>query len=729
MTEDIKLKIEKNIATMEFHKIQPFIFSQNFQTQLKYKIEQVINNPSIHVAILIFHNNSMDINLKEIEKIHSKEKLEGLLDEVYNLFYSMEKSHISWIAATHNICIENQLALALACNYRIADRNTVFGLPALSFGMIPAFGSCVRLPHLIGVRKTLEIILNRQIISSQQAYEISLINDIVHRLSLEETAHSIAEQIIKGQIPPKPLQKYKPQRLLDKLFEIPLSRQILYYMEKRKILEETKKFYPSPLNCLNLIKSTYSMKSIKNALKEESNVFRDTVVSRTTKHLISLHCTRDKILKKFDTPKEENNSIIKKIAILGAGSMGRKITHWLANHHFPVLLKDIHPPSLSSSLSYIHSMWDKQLQKNNISLFKKENQNIYPSWDKPANTKKISLEEKEKRSSKIRPQIDYSGFKSVNLVIEAVVEDIDIKKKVISETAQQLNENCLFATNTSSLSVTELAKAYPDPSRFFGLHFFQPVYKTPLVEIVKGEQTSDTVITCVFQWIKQLNKVPFIVKDTPGFLVHRLFLSLISEALWLLHEGISIQNIDKAYTSFGFSMGPFRLMDELGLDICLKLIKSLQSSSLNLDFPEEAFQLRPVFLGKKNKSGFYIYNEKLKVESVNNLIYQDLKLKPTSSSSISPIECLERGLYRMINESARVLEEQIVETPEELDLALTLGIGFPAFRGGLLKYADEVSLKTIISNLNHFASKWGHRFLPSAPLLEREKIGKNFYKM
>lgn len=728
MTEDIQLKIEKNIATLEFHKIQPFIFSQNFQLQLKYKIEQVINNSSIHVAILIFHNNSMDINLKEIEKIHSKEKLERLLDEVYNLFYSMENSNISWIAATHNVCIENQLSLALACNYRIADRNTVFGFPALSFGVIPAFGGCVRLPHLVGVKKALEIILNRQMISSQQAYEMGLINDIVHRLSLEKTAHDIAEKIIKGQIPSKPLQKYKPQRLSDKLFEIPISRQILYYIEKRKISSENKSFYPSPLKGLNLIKNTYFMKSLKNALKEESNVFRDTVISTTTKHLISLHCTRERILKKFDTLKEENNNSIEKIAVLGAGSMGGKISHWLANHHFPVLLKDIHPPSLSSSLNYIHSIWDSQLQKTN-SLFKKENQNIYPSWDKPAYTKKINLEEREKRSSMIRPQIDYSGFKNVNLVIEAVVEDIDIKKKVISETAQQLDENCLFATNTSSLSVTELAKAYPDPRRFFGLHFFQPVYKTPLVEIVKGEQTSDTVITCVFQWIKQLNKVPFIVKDKPGFLVHRLFLSLISEALWLLHEGVSIQNIDNAYTSFGFSMGPFRLMDELGLDICLKLIKSLKSSHLHLDFPEETFRLRPVFLGKKNRSGFYIYNDKLKVESVNNLIYQDLKLKPVSSSGISPTECLERGLYRMINESARVLEEQIVETPEELDLALTLGIGFPAFRGGLLKYADEMSLKMIISNLNHFTTKWGSRFLPSSPLLEQEKKGKNFYKM
>jgi len=382
----------------------------------------------------------------------------------------------------------------------------------------------------------------------------------------------------------------------------------------------------------------------------------------------------------------------KKIAVTGAGVMGGEITHWLANNLVSVLLKDIHAPSLSDTLKRIHSQQNKQ-------------------W----------------LNSGIRPQTDYSGFQSVDMVVETVVEDMEIKKAVISETASHLSDECLFASNTSSLSITELAKAHPDPGRFLGLHFFHPVQQTPLVEVVSGAQSANSAIISAVQWMKTLGKIPVIVKDNPGFLVHRLLLPLMSEAFWLLHEGAAVQQVDKIYSSFGFSMVPFRLMDELGLDICVKLIKSFRSIDSSLNFPPEISKLRPVFLGKKNKIGFYIYNDRLKAEAVNHLIYQDLKPKP-SSKSPSEKECLERGLYRMINEAARALEEQIVTTAAELDLALISGIGFPAFRGGLLKYADEISLKTIIADLNTFSQQWGKRFHPSPAILKQAETGKKFYK-
>lgn len=450
---------------------------------------------------------------------------------------------------------------------------------------------------------------------------------------------------------------------------------------------------------------------------------------------------------------------------MGAGVMGEDITHWLANHHVPVLLKDIHAPSLSSALKSIHSIWNGQARINWLNhllknLFGKKttyrpnnpygpnnsygtnnpiftrNQLETNQMPKPLsfarrqrneshNILNSSVKEIKIRFRKIRPQIDYSGFQSVDLVIETVVEDLDIKRKVIAETASKLSDKCLFATNTSSFSITELAKAYPDPSRFFGLHFFYPVYQTSLVEVVRGEQTNNATIATVVHWLAQMGKTAFIVKDKPGFLVHRLFLPLMSEALWLLYEGAGIQQIDQVYSSYGFSMGPFRLMDELGLDICLKLIKSFQSSGLDLDFPKQISEIRPIFLGKKNKNGFYVYNNKSKVEAVNSLIYQDLKLKP-SSRKIPETEYLERGLYRMINESALVLEDQVVNTPAELDLSLILGLGFPAFRGGLLRYADEISLKSVIARLNNFAERHGKRFRPSSSLLK--KAEKGFYK-
>ncbi len=807
MIEDVQLKMEKTLAVIELHQPDSLILSQKSREQFRSCIEKIIESPSVHVALLMFkpkgfylanspgssnsHNqnkpkgfylanspgssNSHNQNkpkgfclsafIEKIEKIHGRERWEKLLDEVHELFDLMETANISWVAAIQGACLGHLFELALTCDYRIADyKTTEFGLPDLSLGLMPCFGACIRMPRLIGLRKALKMILNSQVISSREAYRIGLVHKVIHPLDLEEQARILAEQIIKGHIPPKPQQQYKPVRLLDKCFEAPISRQILYYITKKKVLSETKGFYPAPLKVLEVIKNTYPVKNQKEALKEESDAFCDLMVSPITRHLISLHLIKDRmipnlygactfhnlsslerkkktsqnpapteaeskqkqynVLQKrigvksefdFDHNATESRFVakrmsepfnshaflkdlslsntassekLKKIAVLGAGIMGGGITHWLAHYPVSVLLKDIHPPSLSTALKTIHS--------------------------------------KNIPSEKIRPQMDHSGFHNVDLVIETVVEDLEIKKKVIAETASHTSDTCLFATNTSSFKVTDLAKAHPDPSRFFGLHFFYPAHQTPLVEIVRGEHSSDDTIISAAQWIRKLDKIPFIVKDHPGFLVQRLFLPLMLEAFWFLKEGIGIPQVDQIYSTFGFSLGPFRLMDEWGVDICLKLIKSMPWKQ-DKDFPKDIFKLRPVFLGRKNKSGFYIYNKKGKVESVNNLIYTDLQCRP-ASHNINAEECLERGLYRMVNEAAQVLEEQVVATPEELDLALVLGIGFPAFRGGLLKYADEVSLKTIVTRLAHLSKAKGERFCPSRGLLTQVDKGGTFYK-
>lgn len=726
MTEDIKLRIEKNLAFIDFNQADCVILSQNLRQKLNTHIRNIIKNPSIHVAVLNFkNNNTKSEDLKHVEKTHGREKWERLLDEVHELFHLIENASISWIAAIHGACLGPQLELILTCDYRLADfdNNTVFGFPELSLGLMPGFGGCIRLPHLIGVKKALEIILKNQTISSYEADKIGLIQEVTHPLDLKKQAEILAEKISKGHVAPKPLQQYKPTSFLDKFFEIPVNRQILYYRIKKQIMAETKGFYPAPLKALEVIKKTYPVKSLKASLKEESNAFCDLLVSPTTKHLMALHTTKEKIeSNQFTTSSDPSTTGLNKVAVIGAGVMGGGITHWLANHHTTVLLKDLHAPSLSSTLKTIHSIWDEQLHTGKWNILKKQNRNQYAHLtyasvlpDRKTNNKKI-------RASKIRPQMDYSGFQNVDLVIETVVEDLKIKKKVIAETAPRLSDKCLFATNTSSLSITDLATAHPDPSRFLGLHFFYPVHQTPLVEVIRAEQSSDNTIASVSQWMQALGKIPFIVKDKPGFLVHRLYLALMSEALWLLQEGATIQQVDQVYNSFGFSMGPFRLMDELGLDICMKLIKSFKPT----DFPENITHLRPIFLGKKNKNGFYIYNNKQQVESVNNLIYQDLKIKP-QSKKLSEIECLERGLYHMVNEAACILEEQVVQSVAELDFALILGMGFPAFRGGLLKYADETSLKTIIAGLHSFSKKWGKRFDPSTALLKQMEKGKGFY--
>ena len=695
MQETIRLKIEKNLATIELSQAQSFLLSHSQREEFKSHLKQIIKNPSIQIAVLLFKNktSTRSLDIRQIEKIHGREKWERLLAEIHELFGIIESSNTTWIAAIHGACLGNQMELALACDYRIADlhKNTIFGLPELSFGLIPFFGGCIRLPKLIGVRKTLDILLKSQLISSYEAYEMGLLHSVVHPVDLEQSTEDLSKQITERQLPAKAPQQYKARYFIEQVFEIPICRQFLYYLTSRKIMKETKGTHPAPLKLLEVIKETYPPKSIKEALKKESDAFCNLMISSITRNLMSVRFVREKIC---SSPDQTEN--IKKVAILGAGVMGRGITQWLADHDTPVLLKDIHAPSLSTSLKRIHSRTYKQ-------------------------SKEIDAKNK---MSKIRPQTDYSGFQTADLVIETVIEDINIKKKIITETSSKLHKKCLFATNTSSFSITELAKNHPDPSRFLGLHFFYPAYQTPLVEVVRGEQSSEETISSVFEWLKNKNKVPFVVKDRPGFLVHRLFLPLISEALWLLHEGMDLRKLDQIYSDFGFTMGPFRLMDQLGLDIYLKLIKSFETEKRPLDLPEGILKWRPTFLGRKNNNGFYIYNDASEVVEVNQLIYQDLKLK-TSLKNPAPNEVLERGLYRMINEACSVLEEEIISCPEELDLALILGIGFPAFRGGLLHYASDISLKTVVAGLKNF-SHTGKRFQASTALLKYAEKEKPF---
>ena len=797
MTKQIDFKIEKNKAFIEPGQIDPF--SPGAFGRLRSCVEQVIKNPAVQTAFLFFENVSPQKEeikgfnfyglggnapeqsgskadeqshplavIEKMETIHGREKWERVLDEAHELFHLMENANVSWIAVIQGDCLGWELEQALACDYRIADFNSRFGFFELSLGLIPCFGACIRMPRLTGVKNALDMLLKSRIISARHAQKIGLLDEPAHPLDLRRKARRLAEQIHAGHIPPKPLRKYKPKRFLDKYFEIPLVRHLLYRKTKKRILRKSKNFYPAPLKLLEVIKNTYPAKSLKTALKKESDAFCDLMVSPVTANLLSLCANTEKIHLNVLSAKEAQNTEkqtakpedhkapqrvdkksplqakpakadqIKKVAVIGAGVMGEGISHFLANRHVPALLKDIHTPSLTSALRNMYSVWNEQSKKTGLNfLFGKSSKeyvnNRHSRWpyvpgfsfyggktaSRPGGS--LSLWEKTIRESKIRPTVDYSGFHNVGLVIETVVEDLEIKKQVIAETASRLSSSCLFATNTSSFRVTELAGAHPDPGRFLGLHFFYPVPDTPLVEVVRGEKSKSSTVSSVACWIRQLGKIPFVVKDRPGFLVHRLFLPLMSEALWCLREGAGIQQVDKLYSAFGFSLGPFRLMDELGLDICLKLIKSFKEGPA---FPQEIFRLRPVFLGRKNKTGFYIYNDKGEAEAVNPLVYQDLKLKP----SIKVVgDCLQRGIYRMINESAKVLEEQVVTGPAEVDLALILGLGFPAFRGGLLKYADEVSLKTVLSGLNNFSKSCGERFLPSEALLKRADTGQKFY--
>lgn len=314
-------------------------------------------------------------------------------------------------------------------------------------------------------------------------------------------------------------------------------------------------------------------------------------------------------------------------------------------------------------------------------------------------------------------------------MVEAIVEDMDIKKKVIAETAQESGAATIIATNTSSLSVTEMASAHPKPENFLGMHFFNPVHMMPLVEVIRGEKTSDEATVTIFKLAKKMGKTPVVVKDGPGFLVNRLLLPYMGEALFLLEEGASIETVDRYFThNLGMPMGPFRLLDEVGLDVGIKVLKIFKKAlGDRIEISDLAEKLSATNrLGKKNQKGFYLYDERGKETGVDSSVYSELGLS-APTDSLSEKECLQRPLFQMINEAARALiEDKIVEKPEEVDLAMIMGTGFPPFRGGLLKYADELGVQYIVQELEIYAQK-GIRFQPAPSLVGLANNKASFY--
>ena len=426
-----------------------------------------------------------------------------------------------------------------------------------------------------------------------------------------------------------------------------------------------------------------------------------------SKHLINLFFVLENVKKQTGVEADVDFNKVHSMGVLGAGVMGGGIAYVGADKGVSVRMKDINNDALSKGFKAARDIWNKKVKRKRLN--------------------KYELAQKE---SLISGTLDYSGFKSLDLVVEAIVEDMNIKKKVIEETAKHCKEDCIIATNTSSLSVTEMAEAHPRPEFFAGMHFFNPVDKMPLVEVIRGPKTSDATVASIFELSKRMGKTPIVVQDGPGFLVNRLLLPLLAEALFFLEEGYDIATVDKYYThTFGLPMGPFRLMDEVGLDVCIKVLKIFKKAlGERVEVSDLSEKLAATDrLGKKNSKGFYNYDEKGKETSVDNSVYADLGLK-SPQGSITSKEAIERGIFLMINEASRVLfEDHIVKTPEDVDLGMIMGTGFPPFRGGLLRYADSLGAEYIVQELEQYATKYGQRFKPCQSLVNLANSNKTFY--
>ena len=682
------------------------VLSHKVVSELSRLMEQASKSKT-QVVIFISKKPSVFVagaDLKEIQKLKTKKDFEEKIDQVHELLNSMEDNPgISFISAVHGACLGGGAELTLACDWRVAslDSSTKIGFPEVNLGLIPGFGGCVRLPRLVGLIRSLDLILTAKPVSAKKAHKLGLVDEVEGiPLQLENKALKLAQEIIQKKRP----KKTKSQKNSFSLLEVFPFKNIACLLAKKQVLKKTKGFYPAPLKALAVIHKTL-LWPFNKALEEEKKVFCDLAVSSISRNLIHLFFLSEKNKKQVKAV-AQNPPLVQKVGVLGAGVMGSGIAYSACWNDFEVRLQDVQKESLIKGRGHIHGLLKKQVSRRKINSF-----------------------EEKMKQAKVSYSLDFENFSAMDLVIEAIVEDLKVKKQVIGQLFPQLKKSAVFATNTSSLSVTEMAKACEDPSRFVGLHFFNPVHRLPLVEVIRGEKTSDQTLARAVQFALKLGKTPVIVGDRPGFLVNRLLMPLLTEALWLLGEGMDIRSVDRAFSrEFGFPMGPFRLMDEVGLDVCVKVIGNFQSLGLGLSAPPFINELaKENKLGRKTSLGFYHYTDQGQARAVHSELESRFIASLDSKTFLKKEEALQRGLYCMVNEGLKVLEEKVAQEAETVDLALIMGAGFPPFRGGLLKYADSLGIENIMNQLNQWTEKGFKRFEPCPLMKTRVRQNKSFY--
>ena len=624
-------------------------------------------------------------------------KLARTGQEVFDLIAALS---CPTIAAISGPCVGGGCELVLACKYRIiTDRkSSIIGLPEIKLGILPGFGGTQRLPRLIGLSRAADLILAGKLLKPNKAREAGLVDQVVPW----ELLRNRAEEIALGRTKVKRSFGLKTQVLLSKLSVV---RKIIASKAESVVRAKTKGFYPAPFAALDCMLFGYDNGMIAG-LENEAKQLGRLIASPECKALVNVFFLTESA-KSIGKSAAKTCSNIKTM-VIGAGVMGAGIATALAQAELPVVIRDTNKEALDRGLEHAKGILAKnkslsEIQRNDI-------------------LRKISTSQ------------TYSEASNIGLVIEAVFEEMSVKQQVFAELAPHLSPDALVASNTSSLSISALAENIANPQRVVGMHFFNPVEKMPLVEIVRGQKTDDKTLVILAAITSKLQKFPIIVEDVPGFLINRVLVPYLNEAAFLLQEGCSIEDIDKSALDFGLPMGPIRLLDEVGLDIAMHVQKSLSDA-----YGERMFG--PTFCqtlvakgkkGRKNSSGFYLY--KGKEELVDQSVYELLGLKrPATDLKDQQKKIQSRLVHALLNEAIRCLDEGVAGAPgrqaaQQIDLGTVMGMGFPPFRGGVIFFADALGAAGVYRTLVELEASCGKRFAPTAGIRARAERNLSFYE-
>jgi 3-hydroxyacyl-CoA dehydrogenase/enoyl-CoA hydratase/3-hydroxybutyryl-CoA epimerase len=689
--------LDGGICVLTFDRVDSSanIFDRKTLEELEAHITAIAAEPGMDVRGLILISAKPAIfvagaDLRSIQ-LMSRDELRSFIELGQRTFSRIAALKIPTVAAIHGAAVGGGCEVALACDWRVAspDRATKIGLPETKLGIVPAWGGSTRLPRLVGLPAALDIILGGKTLAAKAALKKGLVDSVVPHEHLQKAA---LELLKKGK---------RPHPWTHSPTMLRIAAPLVGAQARSMAVKKTRGHYPAVERALDVVlkATTTSDEAVSQATEREA--IMDLAGSPQTHRLTELFFLQERA-KKLSVPNASAKVGIKSAAVIGAGVMGAAIAQWLSARGLHVILRDVDAPRVAGGMAKIAKLYAEGVKRHTFSKL-----------------------EARRGMDRVSPAPVQVPLKAVDLIIEAAVEKMDTKKAIFRQLDDFTHEDCILATNTSALSITELANATRHPGRIVGIHFFNPVHQMQLVEVIVGKDTAPEVAQTVLKFVQGIGKLPVLVKDSPGFLVNRILLPYMIEAAHLYYTGSEIVDIDDAMLDYGMPMGPLRLTDEVGVDVAEDVARTLITAFPDrLKMPEILPKmLEASLLGKKSGKGFYVH--KGRDASPNNAL---TVLRPRGNP-LPKAELQQRMVLLMVNEAARCLEERIVDSADDVDFAMVMGTGYAPFRGGPLAYADSVGVAKIAEDLSRLEKNAGAYFAPCALITELAQKNQKFHEL
>ena len=696
-TRAFTLERDGDLATLWFdlpgEKVNKF--SSPVLQELSAVLDELAASPQIKKVVIASRKPGIFIagaDVTEFTTVTGAEQARAYVLRGQQVFTKLAKLPQVTVAAIDGACLGGGCELALSCDWRVMTDSprAQIGLPEVKLGIFPAWGGTSKLPRLIGLPGALDIILNGKTLDGKRAKRAGLVDDVVEPGILLDVAKKYAD---KGK-------RKVPGRTKFYIEGNPLARNVIFSKARKAVLSQTHGHYPAPLKAIEVME--YAMSAgVARGMQREAEEAAALVNNEVAQNLVRLFFLMEESKK---DPYKVKPLDVSFAGVLGAGVMGGGIAQIVADKtDAEVRMRDINMNAIGGGMKAAARVWRRKVER-----------------------RRMTRGEMARKLARITATTDWSGFSRADIAIEAVVENLNIKRQVLAEFEALAKPGAIFATNTSTIPITQIAANASKPENVVGMHFFNPVDRMPLVEVIRGEKTSDVAMVTTAALARKLGKTVVYVNDGPGFVVNRILGPYMNESAFLLEEGNSIESLDKAMVDFGMPMGPMALLDEVGIDVAAK-VAGILTEAFGARM-EKSGVVEKLYAdgrhGKKNGKGLYLY-ENGKRKGPDPSVYKVLGVKAPHPADEKL--AVERMVLSMINEASLILDEKIVASAGELDLAMIMGTGFPPFRGGLLRYADSLGLPYVVSRLDALSSL-GPRFRPNEPLERLAERDGKFYQ-